>query len=226
MRKAILFAVVVASLSPLGGVAQSLPELPAGAQSLEASLIARVGPQTRAWIRQESARQASIDAPSEATVMRAVTSNKTLGDLGDRDVTALAFLVMMEAAKSTREDLKAIMDGVKQINDAKAALQQPARRSTPAPLDRSATLPAPIAQPRPSPNVNRVAVQPLPMSSAEFDRRFERAKNDPDSLSEMGEMESIRLQMAMNRQTKLMATLSNLMKRLSDTSSTITQNLK
>jgi len=47
-----------------------------------------------------------------------------------------------------------------------------------------------------------------------------------DSLSEMGEMESLRLQMAMDRKSKMMATLSNLLKKMSDTSSSITQNIK
>lgn len=47
-----------------------------------------------------------------------------------------------------------------------------------------------------------------------------------DALSEMGEMESLRLQMAMDRMSKVMSTLSNLVKKVSDTASTITQNLK
>jgi len=45
-------------------------------------------------------------------------------------------------------------------------------------------------------------------------------------MSEMGEMESLRLQMAMDRMSKMMSTLSNLLKKLSDTSSQIAQNLK
>ena len=47
-----------------------------------------------------------------------------------------------------------------------------------------------------------------------------------DSMSEMGEMESLRLQMAMDRLSKMMSTLSNLLKKISDTSSEITQNIK
>lgn len=53
-----------------------------------------------------------------------------------------------------------------------------------------------------------------------------KAKSDLDSLSEMGEMESLRLQMAMDRQSKMMSTLSNLLKKISDTAQSITQNLK
>ena len=51
-------------------------------------------------------------------------------------------------------------------------------------------------------------------------------KSDLDAMSEMGEMESLRLQMAMDRLSKMMSTLSNLLKKLSDTSTSIVQNLK
>ena len=47
-----------------------------------------------------------------------------------------------------------------------------------------------------------------------------------DSLSEMGEMESLRLQMAMDRLSSLMSTISNLLHKLSDTQNAIVQNLK
>jgi hypothetical protein len=47
-----------------------------------------------------------------------------------------------------------------------------------------------------------------------------------DSLSEMGEMDSLRLQMLMDRRSKLMETLSNMLKKSSDTASSIVQNLK
>ena len=47
-----------------------------------------------------------------------------------------------------------------------------------------------------------------------------------DSMSEVGEMESLRLQMAMDRMSKLMSTLSNILKKMSDTSESIVRNLK
>ena len=42
----------------------------------------------------------------------------------------------------------------------------------------------------------------------------------------MGETESLRLQMAMDRLSKMMSTLSNILKRISDTDSALVQNLK
>jgi hypothetical protein len=47
-----------------------------------------------------------------------------------------------------------------------------------------------------------------------------------DSLSEMGEMESLRLQMAMDRLSKMMSTLSNILHKVSETQAAITPNLK
>jgi ElaB/YqjD/DUF883 family membrane-anchored ribosome-binding protein len=51
-------------------------------------------------------------------------------------------------------------------------------------------------------------------------------KSDLDSMSEIGEMESLRLQMAMDRMSKMFSTLSNLLKKIGDTAGQITQNLK
>jgi hypothetical protein len=47
-----------------------------------------------------------------------------------------------------------------------------------------------------------------------------------DSLSEMSSMQSMRLQMAMDRMSKMMTTLSNLLKKISDTADGIVGNLK
>ena len=60
----------------------------------------------------------------------------------------------------------------------------------------------------------------------DMDAAKETINNTLDSMSEMGEMESLRLQMAMDRLSKMMSTLSNLLKKISDTSSAITQNIK
>jgi ribonuclease D len=51
-------------------------------------------------------------------------------------------------------------------------------------------------------------------------------KNELDSMSEMSEMESLRLQMAMDRFNKVMSALSNILKKISDTQSAIITNLK
>ena len=47
-----------------------------------------------------------------------------------------------------------------------------------------------------------------------------------DSLSELGEQDQLRLQMVMDRLAKLYTTLSNLMKKISETAQSIVQNMK
>ena len=51
-------------------------------------------------------------------------------------------------------------------------------------------------------------------------------KNELDSMSEMSEMESLRLQMAVDRFSKVMSALSNILKKISDTQSAIITNVK
>jgi len=58
------------------------------------------------------------------------------------------------------------------------------------------------------------------------DGQIDKIKQHLDSMSEMGEMESLRLQMAMDRMSKMISMLSNVLNKTSDTASQITQNLK
>jgi len=47
-----------------------------------------------------------------------------------------------------------------------------------------------------------------------------------DGMSDMSQMTSLRLQMAVDRRSKLVETLSNIMKQISATNDTLVQNLK
>ena len=171
-----------------------------------------------------------------------------LGALGDADIMAIAFIVMMEATKSAQEDLKAIMDGVKAINAAKSQLRQllsAVNRDVAAnagkhrpPLKFSAGLGSeqayhkaqvPFPDPTSDSGVRLVPTDLSPGAITSVDQLQavqQQLQNQLDSMSEMSEMTSLRLQMAMDRRSKMLETLSNIMKRISKTSETITQNLK
>lgn len=127
-----------------------------------------------------------------------------LGAAGDDDIAALATIVMMEAAKSSRDDLKAVMDAVKATNDKKAAQRDAMRARTQAMQD--------VKDAKGAEDAKKNA-----QAGAQVDK---------DSLSDMGEQDQLRLQMAMDRYSKAMATLSNLMQKNSDTSSAIIGNMK
>jgi hypothetical protein len=81
-------------------------------------------------------------------------------------------------------------------------------------------------QPLPPKEVSGGAAGRDDVTKAKIDSTIDKAKSDLDSMSEMGEMESLRLQMAMDRRSKLMSTLSNALEKVSDTADGITANLK
>ena len=153
-----------------------------------------------------------------------LSSAKTISDMGDTDIMALAFIVMMDAAKSAREDLKNIMAGVKAINQQKQGLRAAANRLDTLSMN-CAVNPGNCDGTGIAPGVLGVEL-PGQASKQDIDNAKETVKNKLDNLSEMGETESLRLQMAMDRLSKLMSTLSNLLKKESDTSSSIIQNIK
>lgn len=72
---------------------------------------------------------------------------------------------------------------------------------------------------------------------AALELRLHRARTSPAALApgvgdalgtldELGQLEALRLQMAMDRLSKLEATLSNILKKIEDTAQSITQNIK
>ena len=128
----------------------------------------------------------------------------------DSDIEGLVFSVLMEGARSSREDLRAVMDQLKAVTAQKEKVREALKQ-------------------RPDRGLDLLSVTSLLSSviiRSELDLVVDQMKHDLDSMSELGEMESLRLQMAMDRMSKMMSTLSNLLKKISDTASQITQNMK
>ncbi|HEX7553791.1 MAG TPA: hypothetical protein VF378_09560, partial [Geothrix sp.] len=156
--------------------------------------------------------------------------------LGSADIEALVFVVLMQASKSAQEDLKAIMDGVKAINKQKEGLRQltnevKQKRASAHTSDmpcaspdcralegRLRTLGAQL------PPKARLTLPPI-ATMGDLAGVEAKLKDSLDSLSEMGETDSMRLQMAMDRRSKFVEALSNIMEKISDMSETIIANL-
>ena len=169
MRALIAVAAVVVMAGD--AQAQGTPAITPEMTTMETKLLTKVGPQTRTWIKQEAAKQR---AATGVPVISA-ESWKTLSpsaSLTNADIEALMFLVLMESAKSSKEDLKSTMADVKAANAQKSSMR-----------DAQATRTAPDAQ-------------------------------------------SLRLQVQMDRQAKMLQTASNLMKKMAEAGSTTVQNLK
>jgi hypothetical protein len=179
-------------------------------------------------------------------------SKFNLDNTPGEDVEALAFVTLMDATKSAEEDLKSIMAGVKAITNSKQKLRDlvdlvnrdvvanagclRAHREAIKFADHGlggeaayhhAELPVPDPD---APNGVRFVscdLHPGELTSPDQLAAIQdELKNKLDSMSELGELESIRLQMALDRRSKFLETLSNVMKKLSDTDSSIVQNLK
>ena len=88
MRASLLLFVAVAALAQVA-TAQSIPAFPSGALETEARLLARVGPQTRNWIRQEAAREVAAGTLSQEAAMNAAARYGDLGGLASGDIASL-----------------------------------------------------------------------------------------------------------------------------------------
>ena len=128
----------------------------------------------------------------------------------DADIESLVIIVMMEAHSSAQEDLKAVLDQIKAVTAQKKKVRAALKQQP----DRGLDL------------LSVTSLMSAVVMKSELDRVIDELKHDLESMSELGEMESLRLQMAMDRMSKMMSTLSNLLKKISCTASQITQNLK
>lgn len=172
---------------------------------------------------------------------------KELGGLANSDIEALVFIVMMEAAKSAAEDLKEITKEIQAKNAAKQKLRELQRKVK---CDIASSTGQmrfefgkngmgserayhhvfiPVEDPCSESGIKLIETDLHKGRIADISI-LESIRDDLsdklDSLSELGEMESLRLQMLMDRRSKMIQTLSNIMKKMSDTSQSIIQNLK
>ncbi len=128
-------------------------------------------------------------------------------DPRNADILELALLVMMEAAESAQSDLQAILAATKAALIAKHKLRNSLSQVTQVTRECGR-----LQSPHPYAALVEGVQQAI--------------KDQLDAMSEMGETESLRLQMAMDRLSKMLSTLSNIEKKFSDTEQSITQNLK
>lgn len=207
-----------------------LPNFPVGAEQRHAQLMTQVSPQAKTWILQEAGRFATHPGISEQAAIANVKARfPTLGSNVGCAIETMIFIVLMEAAKSARSDLKSIMEAVKAINEAKERARHaksPVQMTT-APIHHGtpSAFSGAIA-PKLTPVLGRMLTSTAPMSKAQLDAQINMARNDVDKLSEMEKMESLRLQMASDRSAKMMTALSNVLKKMMSTESTTIKNLK
>jgi hypothetical protein len=105
----------------------------------------------------------------------------------------------VQASKTAEEDLRAVLDQMRVVSVARKRLRQKSRPAVAGEIDLDSVLQLVVTL---------------------------YAKVLEDELLELSEMDQLRLQMALDRMSKMMSTLSNIMKKLADSANQITQNLK
>jgi hypothetical protein len=165
------------------------------------------------------------------------------------DIAELAFVVLMEATRDADQDLRDIMAGVRAVTHAKAQLRKVLARAERDVAENTGASDGQLtfgpdglgseesyhhaALPVPDPgSVGGVRalltdLHPGPVTTEDQLHAIRDDLRDRlDSMSAMSEMTALRLQMAMDRRSKFVEALSNIMKKIDSTQETIVQNLK
>jgi putative addiction module CopG family antidote len=186
------------------------------------------------------------DGVSE-TLGIAGTNFGVLGDVNGADIGSLAFLVLMQATRDAEEDLKEIMNEVKARNAAKRKLRELQRKvkcdiANSTGQTRPKFGPNGMGTERAYHHVLMPVMDPCSESGvrsietdwhqgriadlATLESIRDKLGDELDNISEFSEMDALRLQMIMDRRSKIISTLSNILKKVSSTGEAITQNLK
>lgn len=166
------------------------------------------------------------------------------------DIDSLVMIVMMEAADSAAEDLRSLMEQMRSVTAAKRQMRElickvacdvaeNAGRTEDGSLAFASAGLGGEAEyhraevPQPDPGCTGgvlTMVTDLHPGQITTPQQLEAIRDalegSLDSLSEMSSMQALRLQMAMDRRSKMLEAISNIMKKTSDTGSTIVQNMK
>ena len=128
-------------------------------------------------------------------------------DTANMDVDQLVAIIMMEVAKNSNDELRELMESMHNNNQQKKKMRES--------MDNLKALKEKCLRRNCS-----------EFSTADADTLIAKNQNIMDNLTDMSELTQLRLQTYMDKRSKAMETLSNLLKKISDTSSTIVQNMK
>lgn len=146
---------------------------------------------------------------SQVAVRQSARLVRAADAVGD-DVDGVAFVVRIEASRPAQDDLSEILEQARKLNAAEGKLNDSRNAATA----------------KTSLDVESVLQLMLAVYAKSIETELETMQGRLDSLSELGEEESLRLQVAMDRLSKMMSTLSNILKKSSDVANAIVQNLK
>jgi hypothetical protein len=219
---ALLLCIPAAQSQPIGQPA-SLPY-----EQLRSQRMATLSPSLREWVQVQGRK--NLQAPAGADAIGAAARERLAGQqFADADIETLVQLVMMETAKDADEELRDAMAQMQAANRQKQAMRDSVQRSREAQREMKGALRdsydqrtqlAPVAP------AKVTVVAPPPAAPSTALAQAETAPEATDSLGDLSSDKQLRLQMLQDRRAEAMEMLANIMKKQSETSSTIIGNLK
>ena len=195
--------------------AQANQDVSPKADSLFYKLMAAANPVKRNWVYKTAVKYRGKEITELKAMSEASNASAVLGSMTEGDIEAMAFLVLMQASKTGNDDLKTIMAEMKTVNNAKVNQRKQIQSN-------ASTKNNIILKARDENAV--VKKDTLKRTSLNPNLRLQPSKKD--DLNEMGEEQQLRMQMAMDRRSKMMEAISNLLKKIADTEDQIIQNIK
>ena len=221
-----------------------------------ASLSSALQPTAKAWIDQQAkieetrpapdlgALRAAIHQRFSASLSRGKTGRTAVSGVTDNqvDIEAMALIVLMEATQDNQSDLQSVMEQMQKENEQKQQLRRLIDEINKAAAGLSANLKSQTCRSEfcNSLPAREAALNALSGSTgkpvrlqAQANPSFEQltalksqANDALNSMNDVSETQALELQMAMDRRSKLLEMMSNIEKAISDTDSSIVQNLK
>lgn len=217
MCKFKLFGLVAGQMMFGIAIAAAAPAFPAGVEAREARLIAKLKPQSYAWIKQEAGRETASNTASEATALQAVRSVGPALNLAGMSVEEAAMLIMMSVARDADKDLRQILADVQRANAQKQALRQAVEKQKAAQASMKNQIRQEYSAQQGSPRIAR---------SAALDRYLASQRINADSLGDLSQEQQLKMQMLMDRMTKAEEAASHMAQKFSETADAITGNMK
>jgi hypothetical protein len=255
-RSTAIIALALATCSSISAAQQrieavspqtKMPEVPAEMARRIAAMQSSMQPSAKAWVEQQAhleLQKPSSDAPSiEAAVYNRFPGLNTRGSsVKAGDINALVAIVMMQTLTDSEKDLQNMMSQMQAITnakqklrdllsqtqleiksneslDAKAMCQTALCKSLPSTLGEISNATANLRKPV------RISV-PAKLTYADLKTVPAQLQNNLESLNDISQEQQMKIQMLMDQRTKIIETMSNIMKSVSDTQSTIIQNIK
>ena len=125
MRSLILFCLALIAAAMFGREVHATPLYPKGALALEAQLLAKQTADAKAWIKDEAMQEATGQFLSDETARNAARKYGASGS----DVSTLAFLVLMEAARAADANVYTLVNGVQAAGASRVDQRQAALAS-------------------------------------------------------------------------------------------------